>query len=250
MTTRNCRLAATVVLGLVALVGPSCTNSDPLSSHPGQLTTTVNVTPAGAAGFGSFILTLQQVSLESLSPGAAVSVGDAYGVMPLSLGMNFAVAGPRSAGSTQLSPGSYRLSRISFKYTQNPGLFFSANVAPPANSCNPSNCLDYVIYRMAIPADPNDPDGPRLNGKLPPTEIVLAATEIPIDDIPGSPTIQIPDSGSRSLTITFNGEAMAQLFRNGFFCQCTGVCGSTPAPCAPFYQTPPVEQIAPLISVQ
>lgn len=253
MTMRICRLGVTVALALAALVGSGCTNSDPLSSHPGLVKTTVDVSPAGAAGFESFILTLQQISLQSLSAGADTSVGDPYGVMPLSIGMNFAVGGPRSAGSTQLSPGRYRLFGVSFKYTQNPGLFFSANVPRPASACDPSNCLDWVIYRMAVPADPDDPEGPRLNGKLPPTEVAFAAAEIPIEDIPGAPEIQIPDSGQRAITVTFNGAAMAQLFRNGMTCQCGGACGagtvSVPAPCVSLFTTPPVDQIAPLITV-
>ena len=222
------------ILGLSGLLlagaGLRCTNSDVLSSEPGQVTLTVQVNPAGPSRYGRARLSLVQILFRPEDPAADAALGaQPYSFVTNPVGLDLTSSAPRQVASLAVNEGVYRV--VGMRLQEPSARDFPPLPQCPPGTCTPMTCLDCVLVRDDV------------DGMLPPPEINTLDVNAPIDfelaDFNPVPTFRVERGGRGTLTLTIDGPGFLSLFESAFQCQCGGVCSrgnqNFDAPCMTSY---------------
>ncbi len=251
---------------LLAATDFRCTNSDVLTTQPGQVTLAMQVSPASSPRFEAGEFKVTRVTFRPVDAQADAALGnEPYSFVATPQRVSLTNPDTVMLGSVPLADGVYRLERVSITEPSvtdtNPNGSCSNNpgtaCVPPDNTacgggsttCEPATCLDGVLSR------PGD------NGQLPPpadqADTQNVSTAIDITGFTPPVTFRVPRGGQSSFKVILNGTAFFSVFASAFSCRSTGAAcskpsgtSSVPPPCISGYTAPTSDQLRPLLSFQ
>jgi hypothetical protein len=183
--------------GILLLLTGACTNSDVLTSQPGNATLAVRVDFTGSAKYEVGFLELREVTIHPADPQADAALG-AVTMVSSTFPIDLSDPTPKDVGSVLLPEGDYRVTRMRV------GTPTITDTTLPDPNVAPTTCLDAVLGRTDV------------HGRLPPPGIQVAQDNIL--DLTTQHVFHVAKEGGTA-TLVVNAAALVALFE-GAFQQC------------------------------